>query len=129
MLVHATTMEQLTTIKGITTYSYYTMATLYYILSFWSYFLCSVKCSLVILSVHAHLSIRDYQCLLKDNLATWDKFIPRLATVTVTVVANYCALLLELLLVDMDRSCMRNRFQSTYLYSDITSCKKEKFIS
>ena len=41
-------------------YSNYTIATPYHIWSCWSCLLCKVRCSLAILSVHTHLSIRNY---------------------------------------------------------------------
>ena len=59
-----------------------------------------MRCSLVILSIHAHLSIRDYKCLHGDNLVTGDKFAPGL----VAVLVSYHALLFKLLLVDMDHN-------------------------
>ena len=60
-------------------------------------------CSLVILSVHAHLSITGYLCLHRDNLATLNNFVPHL----VPLASSYHALLFELLLVDTDYNYMR----------------------
>ena len=59
-----------------------------------------MRCSLVILSIHAHLLIRGYKYLHSDNLATGDKFAPGL----VAVLVSYHALLFKLLLVDMDHN-------------------------